>query len=570
MQRNILTYCSIIAFVAIMLSGSNMASAQEKQSEASVNREYRNIIMQYLQKDVNERQDNMREKAEELLLALPRNRKLYDESKIEVSAEMVNDTNEPGTTELNYRITINYNCRNKQGGTDDYDSGRYLLEQSNSSLALCELAKELLTQYNDDLFAKGKETTIEITGSTDETPIKKKLEYLGEYGDYQYEPTHFNGEDVRVSINDSIDITTNAQLAYIRAQGIRIFLDQISTLQKTNNHYNFITRCYSDTGSTFRRSGIVITLHNPFSEQIAYMNEKLIQDEFIEYNIPVCEAGSNANTFAVIIANENYEAPLPNCPYAWRDATVMREYCIKTLGIPERHVRILKNASIEQIQTKGIEWLKDILKAVKGDASLIVYYSGNGISDFNYNPYIIPCGMDLKKVRTWRGKAAIDVTSQLSKHDTKEFLAECLPVDSLCARFNRVLANNVTFIFDAGFNGYQRDGDILVDLKHTEKKPRGLRLRNDIVIFNAADYNQTAYSYDQQKHGFLTYFLCKELKRTKGDITYSELFENVKKLMSYESSLQGKLQEPTVVGGGKVKESWQTKKFVSQACKCQK
>ncbi|MDY5969884.1 MAG: caspase family protein [Bacteroidales bacterium] len=546
-----------------MLFDINVALAQEKQTEASVNREYQNIIMQYLQKDVNERQANMREKAEEMLLALPRNRKLYDESKIEVNAEMVNDTNEQGGTELNYVITINYNCRNKQGGTDDYGSGKYLLDQSNSSLALCELTQELLMQYNDDLFIKGKDVTIEITGSTDETPIKKKIEYLGEYGDYQYEPTHFNGEDVRVSINDSIDITTNAQLAYIRAQGIRTYLDKIPTLQKTNNSYKFITRCYADTGSTFRRSGIVITLHSPFTDQISYMNDKLIQDEFIEYNIPVRKAGSNANTFAVIIANENYEAPLPNCPYAWRDATVMREYCVKTLGIPERHVRILKNASIEQIQTKGIEWLKDILKAVNGEANLIVYYSGNGISDFNYNPYLIPYGMDLKKVRTWRGKAAVDVTSQLSKHDTKEFLAECLPVDSLCARFNRVLANNVTFIFDAGFNGYQRDGDMLVDLKHTEKKPRGLRLRNDIVIFNAADYNQTAYSYDQQKHGFLTYFMCKELKRTKGNITYGELFENIKQLMSYESSLQGKLQEPTVIGGGKIKESWQMKKFIN-------
>ena len=562
MRHKILSLMALATMMAVVAALPNHAAAQERQTEASVNLEYHNIIMQYLRKDVAKRQDDMRAAAEKMLLALPRDRKLYDESKIDIDARMVSDTNEQGVVELNYVISIQYSSRNKQGATDDYGSGQYLLEQSNSSSALCQLAQELLTKYNDDLFAAGKACTIAITGSTDVTPIREKLEYNGEYGDYQYESALFNGEDVRVSVNDSIDITTNAQLAFLRAQGIRAYLGQIPALQRTENTYRFFIRHYDDTGSAYRRSGIEMTLHSPFTDQIAYMNEQLIQDEFIEYNIPVREPGSNSHTFALIIANENYETPLPNCPYAWRDGTVMHEYFIKTLGIPERHVRILKDASIDQIQTRGIEWLKEALQAVDGDASLIVYYSGNGISDFNYNPYIIPCGMDLKKVRAWRGKVAVDVTSQLSRHDTKAFLAECLPVDSLCARFNRVMANKVTFIFDAGFNGYQRDGEVLVSLDHTLKRPRGLRLRNDIVIFNAADYNQTVYAYEQQKHGFLTYFLCKELKRTKGDIAYGDLFQNMKKLISYESSLQGKLQEPIAMGGGKVKETWQAMRFV--------
>ncbi len=564
MRRKIFTHCYFLSLLVAVMWLLPCQNVQAQQTEASINREYQNIIMQYLQKDINQRQAQMRQRAEQMLVALPNERKLYDEGQLQVDAQIVPQKKEDGTEEINYVITINYNCRNAQGKTDDYGSGKYLVEQSNSSLALCEIAGELLTQYNDDLFANGKKVSIEITGSTDETPIQKRMAYGGEYGDFQYQPTHFNGEDIRVSVNDSIGITSNAQLAYLRAQGIRHYLQDISTLQKTDNSYKFITRCYGLQGSTFRRSGMQITLHAPFDEMIAYMNEILINDEFIEYNIPVNEAGSNANTYAIIIANENYEAPFPNCPYAWRDATVMREYFVKTLGIPERHVRVIKNASVAQIQQKGINWLKDILRASRGDASLIVYYSGNGISDYDYNPYIIPCGMDLSGVRTWRGKAHIDVTSQLSKHDTKAFLAECLAVDTLCSWFNRVIANNVTFIFDAGFNGYQRDGEILVRLDHNTKRPRGLRLRNDIVIFNAAAVQETVYSYDRQQHGFLTYFLCKELKRTKGDIDYGDLYDNVSKLMRYESSLQGKLQEPVVLAGGKVKEGWQTMRFINK------
>lgn len=564
MCRKIFTHCSFLAilFSAVLLMSGSNASAQ--QSEASINKEYHNIIMQYLQKDVNSRQAKMRQRAEEMLVALPNNRKLYNESLVQVDAQIVPGKAADSSDELNYVITINYNCRSNQGATDDYGSGQYLLEQSNSSRALCELANELLTKYNDDLFTSGKRVSIEITGSTDETPINKRLKYAGEYGDFQYQPTHFNGEDVRVSINDSTGITNNAQLAYLRAQGIHNYLQQVSSLQKTTNDYTYITRCYGETGAAYRRSGIQITLHGAFNEMMAYMNEILINDEFIEYNIPTNAAGSNVNTYAVVIANEDYEAPFPNCPYAWRDATVMREYFVKTLGIPERHVKVLKNASIAQIQEKGINWLKDILKATNGNASLIVYYSGYGISNFDYNPYIIPCGMDLSKVRTLKGKANIDITSQLSKHDSKALLEQCLAVDTLCKWFNRVVANNVTFIFDAGFNGYQRDGEVLVQLKHNDKKARGLRLRNDIVIFNAADFKETVYSYDKQQHGFLTYFICKELKRTKGNIDYGDLFDNVKKLISYESSLQGKLQEPIVTAGGKVKDTWQTMRFIKE------
>lgn len=563
MRRKIFTHCTLLTILIVGMCAASFQSLAQ-QTEASINQEYRSIIRQYLQKDINKRQAQMRQRAEEMLVALPNERKLYNEGLMEIEARIVDGKDADSLPEINYEITINYNCRNANGYTDDYGSGQYLVEQSNSTLALCELAEDLLTRYNDDLFAQGKKVSIEITGSTDETPIKKALVYRGEYGDFQYQPTHFNGEDVRVSVNDSIGISTNAQLAYVRARGIHNYLQNIPTLQKTTNDYKYITYCYNAKGSAFRRGGLKITLHAPFDEMIAYMNDILIQDEFIEYNIPVTEPGSNKNTYAVIIANENYEAPFPNCPYAWRDATVMREYFIKTLGIPERHVKVLKNASIEQIQKKGINWLKDILVAQNGDANLIVYYSGNGITDYDYNPYIIPCGMDLSKVRTWRGKASIDVTSILSKSDSKKFLEQCLKVDTLCSWFNRVVANNVTFIFDAGFNGYQRDGEILVRLKHIEKKPRGLRLRNDIVIFNAADYNETVYSYDKQKHGFLTYYICKELKRTKGDIDYGDLYNNVNKLIGYESSLQGKLQEPKVIGGGKVKDTWQTMRFLKK------
>ena len=559
-------YVASLLFTLVMMAAATGGSLQaQEQTERSVNNEYRNLILQYIRKDVSERQDLMRQRAEQLLLSLPNEAKLYDESQVVIEAKTANAMRSDSTPELNYVISIDYNCRNMEGATDDYGSGEYLLEQSNSAKALCLLAKTLIEEFNSDLFAAGKEVTVRLVGSTDAKPISH-LDYNGEYGEFRYMPTRFNGESVRVSISSEEGISTNVQLAYIRAQGIRYFLQQdVPALQHTDNHYIYTTKCYGEQGSQYRRSSIEFTVHGAFDEMAAMMNEKLINDEFIEYNIPAAvPAGSNTNTFAIIIANENYEAPLPNCSYAWRDATVVREYCVKTLGIPERHVRVIKNASIDQLRRKGVKWLQDIATAVKGDANIIVYYAGYGITDADYRQYIIPCGMNLKKVKGWQGKAEIDRLSTMSKHDVKAFIAQCLPIDTLCSWFDKVTANNrVTMILDAGFNGCERNGDLFINMgRNVVNRLRPMRLRNDIVIFSAAAADKTAFSFDQQRHGFLTYFMMKELKRTKGDITYGELFQAVEKAMSYESSIQGKLQEPECIVGGKLKDNWTSMRFI--------
>ena len=50
--------------------------------------------------------------------------------------------------------------------------------------------------------------------------------------------------------------------------------------------------------------------------------------------------------------------------------------------------------------------------------------------------------------------------------------------------------------------------------------------------------------------------MLKELKRTQGDITYLDLYNSIEQALSYESSLQGKLQQPVILAGGKIKETW--------------
>ena len=549
-----------VLFLMVLVCFSWSAKAQQI-SESTVNSEYRSIILDHLKTDVAQRQAAMQQKAESMLLALPNGEKLYDETEVKVKARLADGIRDDGKAELNYVMELSYNSKNIEGESDDYPSGVYLLERSNSARALCNILRVLIDEECTDLFAPGKRVSIRIASSADAVELKH-LDYLGEYGDHRYIAALYNGEQVRLSLLQDEGINTNAQLAFARAQGVRDFIDtKVHTLQNNAISYSYITRTSSEKGSQYRRCSIEITVHSAFDETILSMNEKLINDDYIEYNIPLVAPGTNKKTYVLIIANERYDAPLPNCEYAWRDGMVVRDYCVRTLGIPERHVRVLHNASYDDIKVRGVKWLTDILAAVDGDANILLYYAGHGLSDADYVPYIVPSGLNVRVVKGWNGITEIDPDALLSKRETNALLSECLSLDTLCSWFNRIPVNAITFILDAPFNGNQRNGEVLVPIAHNDVRLKDLRVREDIVIFAPCPMDKTAYSFSDQKHGFLTYFLMKELKRTKGNINYGTLFENMQKAVKYESSLEGKLQEPQMILGGKMKDGWEGYRF---------
>lgn len=551
---------AFVAFVFVMALLPNVQAQQT--SEIMVNTQYRDAIMNYLRQDIQHRQQTMAKDAEQILINLPNEEKLYDETFVTIKTDIAEALREDGRREYNYIFEISYNCKHIEGVTDDYPMGVYDYNASNSCRAICSLTKNFVEGICSDLFRDGKSITTRITATTDDIEINH-IPYNGEYGDFKYCPTNYNGENIRISVNKEEGVTTNAQLAYLRAQSVKAYLEaNVAPLRRASNKYEFITKTYDKEGSQYRRSSVEIIVHGAFDETMAEMNEKLINDEYIDFNIPVNEPNSNTNTFVLIIANDDYARPIPAVPFAYNDGEIFYQYCIKTLGIPERHVKLLRNANFDVVKYQGIEWVKDITVALNGEANIIVYYAGHGVTDANYNPYIIPTGINMTGIKAFNGKRGLVDDLVLSKRDAKNLLKESISLDTLCnSWFNRVKYKNLTFIIDAGFDGNQRTGHSLFSIKKKAKKMKGLRIRNDIVIFAAADWNKTAYSYEQQHHGFLTYFMLKEIKRTKGAIDYKSLFEAIDKSARYESSLQGKLQQPKMVVGNKAKETWGERRF---------
>ena len=243
---------------------------------------------------------------------------------------------------------------------------------------------------------------------------------------------------------------------------------------------------------------------------------------------------------------------------------MLAEYFVRTLGLPVRHVKVLHNAGRQEIKDNGIRWLKDIITAQKGDVHIILYYAGHGVSNEKFGPYLVPSGIDVSKIRAFRSKTGnLPENIVLKGKDAEKIMNQCISLDTLTGWFNRVDALSYTFIIDASFNGIQRSGQQFFDIKKETKRARPSRVRSDIVIFMAAEADKTAYSFIDQHHGFFTYYILKELKYTRGEATFRELFENVTKNQAYESSLQGKLHEPTMIIGGKLGENWGNRTFIN-------
>lgn len=568
------------------LLAATLIPTTAQTGEKALNRRYQNEIRDSLADVVLQQQRLMQRQAEQWLTALPNHQKLYDESFISVQADLVDTMFADGLMRLDLVYRLSYNCKHLEGYTDDYPLGTFDVDSSNSCRAICSLTSQFLHGPLAEHLKEGQEVEITISSSADGTEFTSAVGYDGRYGEFRYCPVVFNGERLRISVDRSTGIRNNCQLAYLRAQAVRANLEeQNPSLQHTRNNYRYVTQSYKDSLNThyYRRSAIEIRIIDVYSQTVARMRAERMQDNYVDYNIPLTTE-RNPDTYVLIIANEHYDAALiPDVPYAANDGNILRQYFTRALGVPERQVKVLNDASLATIQQEGIHWLAELSQAVagKGDtpqprANLIVYYAGHGLTDLGGVTYLLPNGINADNIKSLSGKKSRcgkkkDSTDEndssrfdivLSKKEVGRLADQCLSVDALCNAFKAYPVKNLTVVLDASFDGHGRDGKPILraDRKiDPKKKKRKANLRADAVVLYAADDTKTAYAFDAYQHGFLTYFLLKEVK-SQGDnifrLTYQDIYESVEAKLNKESALQNRWQEISGLAGGKYKESW--------------
>ncbi len=251
----------------------------------------------------------------------------------------------------------------------------------------------------------------------------------------------------------------------------------------------------------------------------------------VDKNIPVSKS-ENRNTFALIIANESYKN-VDGVPFASNDGRIFSEYCKKTLGVPEKQVRLVLNATYNDIK-RHIKWLGDIMEATKGEAKIIFYYAGHGIPNESDNSaYLLPIDGYSSDIES--GYALKDLYAALGEH----------PSDF------------VTVFLDACFSGTKREGDMMASARGVAIKVKKTAPSGKTIVFSASQADETAYPYKGQGHGMFTYFLLKRLQETEGNVSLGDLgsyiTDQVRKLSVIENE---KVQTPTVIPADILKDEW--------------
>ena len=165
---------------------------------------------------------------------------------------------------------------------------------------------------------------------------------------------------------------------------------------------------------------------------------------------------------------------------------------------------------------------------------MIFYYAGHGIPDeSSKTAYLLPVD-----------GIGTDVTTGYK-------------LDNLYAALGSLPVENVTVFMDACFSGSKREEGMLASARGVAIKAKNGQPQGKMVVFSAAQGDETAYPNNEEHHGMFTFYLLKKLQETRGEVTLQELGEYIVKQVSQQSILlNGKSQTPCVTPSSAVGGEW--------------
>ena len=256
----------------------------------------------------------------------------------------------------------------------------------------------------------------------------------------------------------------------------------------------------------------------------------------VDVNIPQGRT-TRDRTFAVIIANENYTKLSP-VAYALNDGKTFGQYCRQTLGLPETNIRYYGDATYGTMLA-AMSDIKKIATAYEGDIEVLFYYAGHGAPDEQQEAYLMPVD-------------AYGVGSEA-----------CYSLARLYKELGGLGARRVTVFLDACFSGSTREDTMLASARGVAIKARNASPTGNMVVFTAAQGDETALPYRAQGHGLFTYYLLKKLQESGGEVTFGELGDYLTEQVSRRSQVVNrKSQTPTVLVSPSLGATWQTTPLV--------
>lgn len=268
----------------------------------------------------------------------------------------------------------------------------------------------------------------------------------------------------------------------------------------------------------------------PVPEQATKLSA-LTMNSDVDLNLPQSKTENNT-TFAIIIANEDYQKE-SKVEFARNDGQMFATYCKQVLGIPEKNVHLIENATLNNIFYE-VDWLKNVCDAFGGDASVIIFYAGHGVPDeATGSSYLLPVDGVGQNIRT------------------------CYNLNEFYKTLSEMPTKNLTVFMDACFSGTKRSGETMASARGVAIKSKPAELKGKMVVFSAAQGDETAYSLKDKNHGLFTYFLLKKLKETNGQVKLGELGDYITQQVKRFSIVEnGKIQTPSIVASGINADIW--------------
>lgn len=180
--------------------------------------------------------------------------KLSDHTNIDVDARVVTDVDAAGNKILNYLIDFTYTVDKEFSAQEDFAPGKYKVEESPAAQSMLAIIQTAFASEFARYIKAGKKVRVNVTGMADALPINRTLAYDGSYGEFVAEPVYKNNQLGNISVSKASGISENEQLAFVRGQGVRHFIENevLAGKNMQPNYVNYI-EVTEGTGGEFRR-----------------------------------------------------------------------------------------------------------------------------------------------------------------------------------------------------------------------------------------------------------------------------------------------------------------------------
>lgn len=179
---------------------------------------------------------------------------ISDHTQITVDSEVIPVYDANGNKIMNYNVNFTYQVDPEFSAAEDFAPGKYRAEQSGAASAMLDIVKKAFEGDFARYVKPGKKLEVTISGTADATPIIRTIAYDGAYGDIEDEPVYQDDKLSAITVTQKGGVDSNEQLAFLRAYGVKNFLQEnVQGLQDMNTGYTYDIKVSKDKGSEHRR-----------------------------------------------------------------------------------------------------------------------------------------------------------------------------------------------------------------------------------------------------------------------------------------------------------------------------